>query len=324
VAQGDGQSQEDLGLTSRIAQEAKDAGLDVADIFADDADDAPDFREDRTPQPEASANVDGGPDVEPAEPAEDKPPAEAVVEAEPEVDSAAPAELAEGSIEARLATLETELGQARSVNRTLQAEKDRQSTRVKELESQDFDRTQADEKASLDRIANMSDVDKVGWVESMVEKQRQPLTTQQLEARVMTSQYENRIRGVRSFYPEGDKGTNAWQADIVKLEGPEGIDSLIMELAQKEATKLLTTDREATAVAAAAAANPSEEGVVDTGAKPGRKVATYDQLIADFASDDSDFGREDGDIDVVLEAAAREGKTAIVALAEQRFDAQSL
>jgi hypothetical protein len=324
VAQSDGQSQEDLGLTSRIAQEAKDAGLDVSDILADDADDAPDFREDRTSQPEASVDADGGSDVEPAEPAEDEQPAEAVVEAEPEADSTAPAEPVEGSIEARLATLETELGQERSVNRTLQAEKDRQTTRVKELESQGFERSQADEKASVDRIANMSDLEKVQWVEGMVEKQRQPLTTQQLEERVTAAQYENRLRGVRAFYPEGDVGTKAWQADLAKLEGPEAIDGLIMELAQKEAKKLLTTDREATAVAAAATANPSENGVVDTGAKPGRRVATYDQLVADFVSDDSDFGREDGDIDAVLEAAKREGKTAIVALAEQRFDAQSL
>ena len=48
--------------------------------------------------------------------------------------------------------------------------------------------------------------------------------------------------------------------------------------------------------------------MVDTGATPGRKVASYDQLAADYADPDSDFGRDEGDLDVVLEAAKREGK----------------
>lgn len=304
MAQSDGTSSVDLGLTPRILREAEEAGVDVGDILGDDNVTSPILVEATNSQPEASADVDGEPDGKQEDATEDQPPVEAAVKPEPEAVSAAPkAEPIDGQV-----GLEEQLGQARNVNRTLQAEKDRHLTRVKELEAQEFERRQADEKANVERLANMSDVDKVGWVDQMVELQRQPVTTQQLQERVESAHYEKQLVGLRNQYPDGDAGTKAWQTDINQLSGPEDVNSLMMRLAQEKAKAQLVADREATAVAAAAEAKPSEGGVVDTGATPGRKVMTYDQLAADFNDPDSSFGEEEDDLRVVLEAGERERK----------------
>ena len=305
MAQSDGASPTDLGLTPRIQQEAEAAGIDVADILGDSGASAPVLSEARPdPQPEASADTDGKPDGKQDEATEDRPAVEAAP-AEPASDSAPP----EGeSIETRLVALEQQLGQARNENRTLQAEKDRHLTRVKDLEQDAFSRQKQDQETHLERLSTMSEFEKAQWLDQQVAAARQPQAPAEIERRALAAQYENRLRALRGFYPEGDEGSKQWQTDLKKLDGPDQVDTLLVQLAEKRATRLNSTDREAQAGAAAATTTSSDNGVVDTGATPGRKVASYDQLAADYADPDSDFGRDEGDLDVVLEAAKREGK----------------
>lgn len=306
MAQSDGASPTDLGLTPRIQQEAEAAGIDVADILGDSDADAPVLSEARPdPQPEASADTDGKPDGKQDEATEDRPAVEAAP-AEPASDSAP----SEGeSIETRLAALEQQLGQARNENRTLQAEKDRHLTRVKDLEQDVSARQKQEQEAHLERLGNMSELEKAQWVDQQLAAAKQPQAPADIEKNALATHYENRLRALRGFYPEGDKGTQQWQDELKTIDGPDQIDGFLIQLAEKRATRLNSTDREAQASAAAATTTSSDNGVVDTGATPGRKVASYDQLAADYADPDSDFGRDEGDIDVVLEAGKREGKT---------------
>lgn len=305
MAQSDGASPTDLGLTPRIQQEAEAAGIDVADILGDSDADAPVLSEARPdPQPEASADTDGKPDGKQDEATEDRPAVEAAP-AEPASDSAP----SEGeSIETRLAALEQQLGQARNENRTLQAEKDRHLTRVKDLEQDVSARQKQEQEAHLERLGNMSELEKAQWVDQQLAAAKQPQAPADIEKNALATHYENRLRALRGFYPEGDKGTQQWQDELKTIDGPDQIDGFLIQLAEKRATRLNSTDREAQASAAAATTTSSDNGVVDTGATPGRKVASYDQLAADYADPDSDFGRDEGDLDVVLEAAKREGK----------------
>jgi len=305
LAQSDGASPTDLGLTPRIQQEAEAAGIDVADILGDSDADAPVLSEARPdPQPEASADTDGKPDGKQDEATEDRPAVEAAP-AEPASDSAP----SEGeSIETRLAALEQQLGQARNENRTLQAEKDRHLTRVKDLEQDVSARQKQEQEAHLERLGNMSELEKAQWVDQQLAAAKQPQAPADIEKNALATHYENRLRALRGFYPEGDKGTQQWQDELKTIDGPDQIDGFLIQLAEKRATRLNSTDREAQASAAAATTTSSDNGVVDTGATPGRKVASYDQLAADYADPDSDFGRDEGDLDVVLEAAKREGK----------------
>ena len=305
MAQSDGASPTDLGLTPRIQQEAEAAGIDVADILGDSDADAPVLSEARPdPQPEASADTDGKPDGKQDEATEDRPAVEAAP-AEPASDSAP----SEGeSIETRLAALEQQLGQARNENRTLQAEKDRHLTRVKDLEQDVSARQKQEQEAHLERLGNMSELEKAQWVDQQLAAAKQPQAPADIEKNALATHYENRLRALRGFYPEGDKGTQQWQDELKTIDGPDQIDGFLIQLAEKRATRLNSTDREAQASAAAATTTSSDNGVVDTGATPGRKVASYDQLAADYADPDSDFGRDESDLDVVLEAAKREGK----------------
>ena len=305
MAQSDGASPTDLGLTPRIQQEAEAAGIDVADILGDSDADAPVLSEARPdPQPEASADTDGKPDGKQDEATEDRPAVEAAP-AEPASDSAP----SEGeSIETRLAALEQQLGQARNENRTLQAEKDRHLTRVKDLDLVGAARQKQAQEAHLERLGNMSELEKAQWVDQQLAAAKQPQAPADIEKNALATHYENRLRALRGFYPEGDKGTQQWQDELKTIDGPDQIDGFLIQLAEKRATRLNSTDREAQASAAAATTTSSDNGVVDTGATPGRKVASYDQLAADYADPDSDFGRDEGDLDVVLEAAKREGK----------------
>ena len=307
MAQSDGASPTDLGLTPRIQQEAEAAGIDVADILGDSDADAPVLSEARPdPQPEASADADGQPDGKQDEATEDRRTVEAAP-AEP-VGSSAPSE-GEAIANPQLAALEQQLGQARNENRTLQAEKDRHLTRVKDLEQTAAVRQQQEQVAYLEQLSNMSEFEKAQYVDQQISAARQPQAPADIERHTRAAEYKSRIMAMRGFYPEGDEGTQQWQEGLKTIDGPDQLDSFLVQLAGKQALERNTADREAQASAAAATTTSSDNGVVDTGATPGRKVASYDQLAADYADPDSDFGRDEGDIDVVLEAGKREGKT---------------
>jgi hypothetical protein len=310
VAQDDGSSNENFGLTSRIAQEAKDAGIDPASLFDDDSDESSIVEDvDGNQATEASAGEDGGPDGT-VEGVADQP-EEATPEVEaPETEIGAAPEA--GSIEARLVDFERRLADTEKEKAILQGEKDRHLNRVKELEGKEFERTQADSKTNLERIRNMADLEKIDWVDRMVDTQLQPASPEATLRAAQSQQYENRLRGLRAFYPEGESGDTDWRKAIGELEGEADIDLLLVRLAEGRATSRLETSREAVANAAAANGKSEEGAVVDTGGTPARKASTYDQLVADFLNDDSDFGRKDNDIESILEAARREGKENIL------------